>query len=486
MCVREKIQKDFNFTKEGEVSIYRNSGKDKSVPVEFYTTKIKSKMVKGLNNFKYLYEKYYAKIYADIIFEAILKDSKDTIDIYFFTAPEKEKELEIDNNIHFLQYKYKYKVECILSELTFGLNDNTKSMNGCIYQESINGYMYQYKTKDGEITNLIFRFNDSNFYTKNKKFEEINPSILIIDPEYFYNSSLKNIEDIVTSFISNIVLTDEDFFYKSRPIKYFKNYIISEYKPQFLTNNFNAIHGIYKYTSININQKVNETNECIQTKELEPLTDNITSKTFDECLNELYKEYLNIEKSKETTMRRNQVLDIILKTTQIRDNLKKEESNNKTNYLDLIRNKVDEGLFKIEVDVIINARNCTVPALLLPINSCDLGYECSIEDAILTNTNIKSIMSNNSKLFICGYVKIYHNNDIKIYGKIGVMVAYKTINNKVKFSMVYKGCKVEDISPNESHFIPIKENILDECNYDYKGIYLQYFEKALEGGEFDE
>ena len=95
-------------------------------------------------------------------------------------------------------------------------------------------------------------------------------------------------------------------------------------------------------------------------------------------------------------------------------------------------------------------------------------------------------MSNNSKLFICGYVKIYHNNDIKIYGKIGVMVAYKTINNKVKFSMVYKGCKVEDISPNESHFIPIKENILDECNYDYKGIYLQYFEKALEGGEFDE
>ena len=176
MCVSEKIQKDFNFTKEGEVSIYRNSGKDKSVPVEFYTTKIKSKMVKGLNNFKYLYEKYYAKIYADIIFEAILKDSKDTIDIYFFTAPEKEKELEIDNNIHFLQYKYKYKVECILSELTFfGLNDNTKSMNGCIYQESINGYMYQYKTKDGVITNLIFRFNDSNFYTKNKKFEEINP-----------------------------------------------------------------------------------------------------------------------------------------------------------------------------------------------------------------------------------------------------------------------------------------------------------------------
>ena len=52
MCVREKIQKDFNFTKEGEVSIYRNSGKDKAVPVEFYTTKIKSKMVKGINNFK--------------------------------------------------------------------------------------------------------------------------------------------------------------------------------------------------------------------------------------------------------------------------------------------------------------------------------------------------------------------------------------------------------------------------------------------------
>ena len=26
MCVREKIQKDFNFTKEGEVSIYRNNG----------------------------------------------------------------------------------------------------------------------------------------------------------------------------------------------------------------------------------------------------------------------------------------------------------------------------------------------------------------------------------------------------------------------------------------------------------------------------
>ena len=59
MCVSEKIQNDFNFTKEGEVSIYRNSGKDKVVPVEFYTTKIKSKMVKGLNNFKYLYEKYY-------------------------------------------------------------------------------------------------------------------------------------------------------------------------------------------------------------------------------------------------------------------------------------------------------------------------------------------------------------------------------------------------------------------------------------------
>ena len=141
-------------------------------------------LIKALNNL--VEEK---NISADIIFEAILKDSKDTIDIYFFTAPEKEKELEIDNNIHFLQYKYKYKVECILSELTFGLNDNTKSMNGCIYQESINGYMYQYKTKDGVITNLIFRFNDSNFYTKNKKFEEINPSILIIDPEYFYNSS---------------------------------------------------------------------------------------------------------------------------------------------------------------------------------------------------------------------------------------------------------------------------------------------------------
>ena len=57
MCVREKIQKDFNFTKEGEVSIYRNSGKDKVVPVEVYTTKIKHNAVDGLNNFKDLYEK---------------------------------------------------------------------------------------------------------------------------------------------------------------------------------------------------------------------------------------------------------------------------------------------------------------------------------------------------------------------------------------------------------------------------------------------
>ena len=471
MCVREKIQKDFNFTKEGEVSIYRNSGKDKAVPVEVYTTKIKHNVVDGLNNFKDLYEKYYAKIYADIIYEIILKDSKDTIDIYFFTAPEKEKELEVNNNLNFLQYKYRYKIDRILSELTTKLNANVTS---------INDYIYQYKTDKGITTNLIFRLNDEHFYIQTNNFEEISPSILIIDPEYYYNSSLKNVERTVIKFISNMVLIDEKFFYKYKTVKYFKNYIISEYKPQFLTNNFNGIHDIYKYNMLNKN------NENIQTKEIEHFTDNINVQTFDSCLIELYKEYLSIEKSKETTMRRNQVLDIILKTTQIRDNLKKEESNNKTNYLDLIRNNVDEGLFKIEVDVIINARNCTVPALLLPINSCDLGYECSIEDAILTNTNIKSIMSNNSKLFICGYVKIYHNNDIKIYGKIGVMVAYKTINNKVKFSMVYKGCKVEDISPNESHFIPIKENILDECNYDYKGIYLQYFEKALEGGEFDE
>ena len=471
MCVSEKIQKDFNFTKEGEVSIYRNSGKNRAVPVEVYTTKIKHNVVDGLNNFKDLYEKYYAKIYADIIYEIILKDSKNTIDIYFFTAPEKEKELEVNNNLNFLQYKYRYKIDRILSELTTKLNANVTS---------INDYIYQYKTDKGITTNLIFRLNDEHFYIQTNNFEEISPSILIIDPEYYYNSSLKNVERTVIKFISNMVLIDEKFFYKYRTLKYFKNYIISEYKPQFLTNNFNGIHDIYKYNMLNKN------NENIQTKEIEHFTDNINVQTFDSCLIELYKEYLSIEKSKETTMRRNQVLDIILKTTQIRDNLKKEESNNKTNYLDLIRNKVDEGLFKIEVDVIINARNCTVPALLLPINSCDLGYECSIEDAILTNTNIKSIMSNNSKLFICGYVKIYHNNDIKIYGKIGVMVAYKTINNKVKFSMVYKGCKVEDISPNESHFIPIKENILDECNYDYKGIYLQYFEKALEGGEFDE
>ena len=51
MCVREKIQKDFNFTKEGEVSIYRNSCKNRAVPVEVYTTKIKHNVVDGLNNF---------------------------------------------------------------------------------------------------------------------------------------------------------------------------------------------------------------------------------------------------------------------------------------------------------------------------------------------------------------------------------------------------------------------------------------------------
>ena len=499
MCVREKIQKDFNFTKEGEVSIYRNSGKDKVVPVEFYTTKIKSKMVKGLNNFKYLYEKYYAKIYADIIFEAILKDSKDTIDIYFFTAPEKEKELEIDNNIHFLQYKYKYKVECILSELTFGLNDNTKSMNGCIYQESINGYMYQYKTKDGVITNLIFRFNDSNFYTKNKKFEEINPSILIIDPEYFYNSSLKNIEDIVTSFISNIVLIDEDFFYKSRPIKYFKNYIISEYKPQFLTNNFNAIHGIYKYTSININQKVNETNECIQTKELEPLTDNITSKTFDECLNELYKEYLNIGKSKETTMRRNQVLDIILKTTQIRDNLKKEESNNSCDtksMLKIIDKIVEEGKFEFPYKTTVR------PGIFL-YNQYDSNNKVHINVIIKKPSvqqinyiehcqTLKSILNTeNSIVYPIGTTIIEKNNN---YAVLEIFVAFK-YKDSVKFGVVHKGIKGVvhkgiKIEYNEDNswfksYEHIDEEIIDFEFVEYKGPYLEYFEKALEGGEFD-
>lgn len=307
MCVSEKIQKDFNFTKEGEVSIYRNSVKNRAVPVEVYTTKIKHNVVDGLNNFKDLYEKYYAKIYADIIYEIILKDSKDIIDIYFFTAPEKEKELEVNNNLNFLQYKYRYKIDRILSELTTKLNVNVTS---------INDYMYQYKTDKGIITNLIFRLNDEHFYIQANNFEEISPSILIIDPEYYYNSSLKNVESTVIKFISNMVLIDEKFFYKYKTLKYFKNYIISEYKPQFLTNNFNGIHGIYKYNMLNKN------NENIQTKEIEHFTDNINVQTFDSCLIELYKEYLSIEKSKETTMRRNQVLDIILKTIQIRDNLK--------------------------------------------------------------------------------------------------------------------------------------------------------------------
>ena len=476
MCVSEKIQKDFNFTKEGEVSIYRNSGKNRSVPVEVYTTKIKHNVVDGLNNFKDLYEKYYAKIYADIIYEIILKDPKDTIDIYFFTAPEKEKELEVNNNLNFLQYKYRYKIDKILSELTTKLNVNVTS---------INDYIYQYKTDKGITTNLIFRLNDEHFYIQTNNFEEISPSILIIDPEYYYNSSLKNVERTVIKFISNMVLIDEKFFYKYRTLKYFKNYIISEYKPQFLTNNFNGIHDIYKYNMLNKN------NENIQTKEIEHFTDNINVQTFDSCLIELYKEYLNIEKSKETTMRRNQVLDIILKTTQIRDNLKKEESNNSCDtksMLKIIDKIVEEGKFEFPYKTTVR------PGIFL-YNQYDSNNKVHINVIIKKPSvqqinyiehcqTLKSILNTeNSIVYPIGTTIIEKNNN---YAVLEIFVAFK-YKDSVKFGVVHKGIKIEYNEDNSwfKSYEHIDEEIIDFEFVEYKGPYLEYFEKALEGGEFD-